>query len=445
MVRQSLIFMLVFLISLSEVNAQGSFEDDPINYGKQKTNDPIALLQRKLDAGTVKLEFSEEHGYLPSILKALDISTKSQALVFSRTSFQIRKIAPPNPRAIYFDDNTYIGWVQHGDVVEVSSVDPKQGTIFYAMEQEEVKSPKFVRLTGDCLVCHASSRTADVPGSLIRSVFANRGGNPVLGSKTYVVDHKRAFAQRWGGWYVTGTHGKQRHMGNVTVKNKRDLRTFDVEAGANITDLSKFFDVAPYLDKHSDIIALMILEHQGQMQNFITRANFETRKSVWYDKVMNEALERPKDYRSESTGRRINSAAEKLVKYMLFSEEAKLTEQVKGTSGFTEHFAKQGIRDSKGRSLRDFDMKTRMFKYPCSYLIYSKHFDALPKVMQEKVYGMLWDVLSNKNKDKAYAHLSCEDRQAILEILIETKKTLPKSWKEKFKKRTAIPEKKPAK
>jgi hypothetical protein len=439
------------LLGLPVASAADRFEQDPVNYGKQKTDDPIARLQKRINKGEVQLEFDKDHGYLPAVLKHLGISTKSQVLVFSKTSFQQPRISPFMPRSIYFNDANYIGDVQGGEVVEITSVDPQQGAIFYALEQNEVKKPKFVRMTDRCLQCHASSLTQGVPGHLVRSVFTDPKGFPVFRAGTFRTDHTSEFSKRWGGWYVSGTHGKQRHMGNVLIGDMEQPDQLDTDAGANKTDLSKLVNVEPYLTPHSDIVALMVMEHQSTMHNMITNANFEARYALHYAEAINKALERPMGYRSPSTMRRIHHAADRLLKYMLFSEEAKLTGVVKGTSGYAEHFSKTGPRDKKGRSLRDFDMTTRMFKYPCSYLVYSEAFDGLPDVTRRYIYARLWEILTGKkpphdpmtvasesdetqkriraDDPDPFAHLSKADRQAIFEILRDTKKGLPDYWK----------------
>jgi len=140
-------------------------------------------------------------------------------------------------------------------------------------------------------------------------------------------------------------------------------------------------------------------------------------------------LNRPADSISPSTAQRIKSPAEKLVKYLLFCEEAPLTEQVKGNSTYAAEFSSRGPRDSRGRSLRDFDLTRRMFKYPCSYEIYSDAFDQLPPLAKQHVYQRLREVLSGEDQSSDFAHLSPEDRRAIYEILLETKSDLPADWK----------------
>lgn len=407
---------------------QLQFENEPINYDTAAVHDRVAKLQRRLDEGQVTLRYDAEHGYLPAVLKQLRIPVSSQMLVFSKTSFQLRRISPQHPRAVYFSDDVYIGWVQEGEVVEVASVDPQQGAIFYTLSQQKSQTPRFVRDRGQCLTCHASSRTAGVPGLLVRSVFPDRRGHPMLGTRTYATDYRSPLSKRWGGWYVSGTHGAQRHMGNVLSTNRRRPEKIDVEAGANITDLSKRVDVSPYLSPHSDIVALMVLEHQSRVQDLITRANFEARIAVAYDQMMNEAFKRPASHRTESTGRRLKSVSEQLLDGLLFVDEYKLQAPIRGTSGFAREFSARGPRDSKGRSLRTLDLTRRLMKYPCSYLIYSAAFDGLPAAIKDRLYSRLLEVLTGEDHSKKFSHLTIADRTAILEILRETKQDLPDDW-----------------
>ena len=108
--------------------------------------------------------------------------------------------------------------------------------------------------------------------------------------------------------------------------------------------------------------------------------------------------------------------------------ETELTDAVRGTSSFSQEFTARGPQDQQGRSLRQFDLKTRVFRYPCSYLIYSDCFDALPEPVLERVYQRLWDVLTGEDEAEKFAHLSAADRTAILEILRDTKDGLPDYW-----------------
>lgn len=417
------------VLLVTAARADLPYEQEPIDYLKAPVHDPVARLQEKLDSGEAILQYDGERGYLPAVLEQLGISPASQTLVFSKTSFQRQRISPSKPRAVYFNDETYIGFVQKGEVLEVSTVDPQQGAIFYTLSQQTVEKPTFMRQTHDCLQCHSSSKTEEVPGHLVRSVYPDAGGQPVFSAGTFTTTHASPLRDRWGGWYVTGEHGQQTHMGNVTVTDRQRPENLDRSAGANRTRLEDLISTAPYLSPTSDIVALMVLEHQTKMHNLITAANYHARLALHYEAGLNKALNRPADSISPSTAQRIKSPAEKLVKYLLFCEESPLTEQVKGSSTYAAEFSSRGPRDSRGRSLRDFDLTRRMFKYPCSYEIYSEAFDQLPPLAKQHVYQRLREVLSGEDQSSDFAHLSPEDRRAIYEILLETKSGLPADWK----------------
>ena len=407
------------------------FDQPPIEYSTSTPNDCVTQLQARLESGEQKLEFQGKLGYLPSVLQALNIPIESQMLVFSQTSLQRQRISPRRPRAVYFNDDAYVGFCQSGEVLEVATADPKLGVVFYTIDQEQVEQPRFVRQTDNCLVCHSSSRTDSVPGLVVRSLFVDRSGQPILSEGSYSVDHRTPLEQRWGGWYVTGTHGAQVHLGNLVLADRKVPRPIENKEGQNVTDLSDRFRIDDYLSHHSDIAALMVLEHQCLVQNRITQAGFVTRQALYYEADMNRAFGEPEGNRLESTTRRIQSAGDALVDAMLMVDEAKLTSSVKGTSGFAEKFASAGLRDHQGRSLRDLDLNSRLFKYPCSYLIYSKSFSELPPAMKDYFWQRLWQVLSNHDESAKFAHLSAEDRKAIMEILRETVLDLPDFCKDR--------------
>jgi hypothetical protein len=127
----------------------------------------------------------------------------------------------------------------------------------------------------------------------------------------------------------------------------------------------------------------------------------------------------------ESSKKNLDRAVEQTVEYMLFVDEAPLSYPIKGVSTFTTTFPHRGPRDKQGRSLRDFDLNKRFFRYPLSYIIYSQMFEAMPAVARDRVYRRLLDVLSGRDTNPKFAHLSATDRQVILEILHETKPGLP--------------------
>jgi hypothetical protein len=422
------IVLATLALASGAAGAVDDFERPPISYSESTPANRVSELARRIEAGEFQLAFDGDRGYLESLLAALDVPVESQALVFSRTSLQRQRISPKRPRAVYFNDDVYVGFCQQGEVLEISVADPKLGTVFYTLDQKEAERPTFTRQTDNCLICHGSSRTGGVPGHVVRSVFADASGEPILSAGSTMVDHTTPFEKRWGGWYVTGTHGDQKHVGNLVVKLNADPHAIDNSPGQNVTDLESLVQTDAYLSPHSDIVALMVLEHQTLVHNRITQANFATLQALDYETMLNKALGEPEGKRLDSTTRRIASAGDDLVEAILCVDEAPLTETITGTSGYSEWFSRQGPRDSHGRSLRDLDLKTRMFRYPCSYLVYSESFDALPEAMHDYVWHRLREILSGKDRSERFAHLSAADRAAIREILRDTKAGLPADW-----------------
>ncbi|MBL8822932.1 MAG: hypothetical protein JNJ77_10125 [Planctomycetia bacterium] len=424
--RFSLSIVLLLLVALTLFASD--IEREPINYSKATPDNLISRLQEKLEAGKARLKYDPEHGYLKELLREFSIPLSSQVLVFSKTSLQRSHISPKTPRAIYFNDDIYLGYCMNGSVMEISVADSKLGTVFYTIDQEQQSKPVIKRQTDSCLVCHASSYNHGLPGHLVRSVYPDSTGEPLLASGSYRTDHTSAFAERWGGWYVSGTHGKQEHMGNQIFSKRKNESSGNQPASQNLNDLSRFFTASMYPSPHSDIVALMVLEHQTMVHNRITRALLETRMAQHYQDDLNKALQEKPGTVFDSTKRRIENLADELLKCMLLSDETKLTNPITGTTSFAKEFTENGPRDSKGRSLRDLDLQTRLFKYPCSYLIYSKSFDALPPAVLDVFYQKLFKVLTGKDQSPHFSQLSARDRQAILEILIQTKSSLPGYW-----------------
>jgi hypothetical protein len=380
-----------------------------IDYAGAPTADPVIELQRRLDRGEAVLESdASPTGYLRSLLDALRVPVESQVLVFSKTSFQASRIGPASPRAIYFNDTVSVGWVRGGPVLELVAQDPRQGAIFYTLEQDAEGAPRFER-NDTCVMCHASDATHNVPGMFVGSVYPGLDGTTMYGP-AYTTDHRSPFELRWGGWFVTGTHRATRHMGNAVATMPTDLAAMITPETVHVTSLEGRFDQTDYLSHDSDLVALMVLEHQAQMLNLITRVNWEAR--------MGDEAPRPLD-----------AAVAQLVDYLLFVDEAPLPGPVAGTTAFAANFALDGPRDGQGRSLRELQLEQRLLKYPCSYLIYSKPFEALPAEVKAAIYDRMWTVLSGEETGERYAVLSEADRTAVVEILRDTKPDLPDYWR----------------
>jgi hypothetical protein len=430
--RHILAFLFVSGFSFAELS--GSYvvplDHEAIQYTRLPLSDPITRLGERIARGEVRLAWDDEFGYLRGLLKELNIPVESQVLVFSKTSFQAPRIAPRTPRAIYFNDTVSVGIVRGGEVLEIASQDPKQGVIFYTLDLEKVDKPRFDR-RDTCLQCHASGGTLGVPGIVVRSVYPEPSGMPAFHAGTFISDHRSPLKERWGGWYVTGRHGSQTHMGNAVARDRDKPDQLETEGTQNVTDLKHKFDTGAYLTPWSDIVALLTLEHQTHMTNLITRVGYEARMAMHYQAGMNKAFGRPAGEMGESTQRRIDSAVEEMVRYMLFVDEIALTEPVRGANNYTDVFQKMGPRDSKGRSLRDFDLNKRLFRYPLSYMIYTEAFDQMPAEARDRIYRRLFDILTGKDQSKPYARLTEAERRAIYEILLETKQGLPGYWRSK--------------
>ena len=379
-----------------------------ISYSRTEGTDPVVALNRRLADGSASLTFDPTSGYLRSVLDALKVPVESQALVFSQTSFQAPLIHIDNPRALYFNDAVSVGWVRGGEVLEVAAHDPRQGVIFYTVDQEPAARPGFTR-NDNCLACHLSWETLGVPGLTVQSV------HPLPDEKSYVngytTVHGSLLEQRWGGWWVTGNHGGARHMGNIPVMPAEKGKAKLANPRQPITSVEGLFDLKGYPTPYSDVVAMMVLAHQTNMTNLITRIGWEARLA--------EASP------SEDARSRVREAAVDFVDYLLFVYEAPLVGPMQGSSGFAAMFAAQGPRDTQGRSLREFDLRRRLFRYPCSYMIYTEAFDAMPAAAREAVYSRMWEILSGREKHQRYTVLTAADRQAIIQILRDTKDNLP--------------------
>jgi hypothetical protein len=405
MTRRLFLAAAVWLVSIVAVAGQlrhpTLLRNHPaIRYDSTPSRDPIARLNERLERGEVRLERRGASGYLHSVLEALRVPIASQVLVFSKTSFQAPRIGPKNPRAIYFGDTLSVGWVRGGEVLEFVAQDSTQGAVFYTMSQTSDK-PLFER-NDACVSCHASEATHYVPGMFVGSVFPGVDGTTMYGP-AYTTDHRSPFQIRWGGWFVTGTHSADRHMGNTVATDPMDLGAMVTPQSVHVTSLEGRFDPTGYLSLHSDLVALLVLEHQAKMLNLITRVGWEARIG------------------EKESGRSLDQATAELVDYLLFIDEAPLPGPITGTTRFAQLFSAEGPRDSRARSLRDLNLTTRLLRYPCSYLIYSEPFDALPAHAKAAIYARMWEILSGADRDRRYAVLADVDRQAIVDILTETK------------------------
>ena len=407
----------------------GVLDEHPaIRYATEPTHDAMAQLRSALASGIASLTYDERGGYLRSVLSALDISGDSQVLVFSKTGIQRDATSPRNPRALYFNDHAVVGYIAGARYLEIAAHDPQQGVVFYTMDQfatggastpARVNGPDIARPT-NCVVCHVSSNTLEVPGLIARSMITARDGDvmPQLGS--YNVDHRTPLSQRWGGWFVTGhhdapPHSGAQHLGNATT-------TVHAASGATATSnevLIAWTNSDPaargYLSAESDISTLMLFDHQMRAMNLVTRLNWETRVAA-------------NDGELTFTRGPLRQLVEEMVDYLLFVGEVAPPARLTPRRTFAQQFVARGPHDRRGRSLRQLELERRLLRYPCSYMVYSAAFASLPVAAREAVYQRMGDILGGRIGDAKYSHLSAADRTAIVEILRETKTDLPESF-----------------
>jgi hypothetical protein len=384
--------------------------DDPaIQYTHAPLDDAAAQLAHDIEHGAGPLGVrAGALGVMPALLARLGVNVDSQMLVFSKTSIQAPRVSPDKPRAIYFSDDVTVAYVPGSPTIEITATDPVQGTVFYTMPAAAGGKPTLTR--GEtCLRCHQGPNTAGVPGIYVGSVVPGPSGAPLHDASAIITDHRTPFRDRWGGWYVTARRGEQIDRANATTLDPEDAESLVRESRQNLATLVGLFDPAPYPAATSDIVALMTFEHQTQMINLLTRVGWEARIA---------ARDGAANSHADSA---LSTDIDDLVAYMFFSGEAPLKGPVEGVSSFARTFTSRGPRDRRGRSLRDFDLRTRLFRYPLSYMIYSAAFDALPETARRQIYRRVQAVLSGADRSLAFAHIDSGARRTIQEILTDTK------------------------
>ncbi len=348
--------------------------------------------------------FDKDQGYLPAVLEMLGVPPESQMLVFSKTSLQRQPINPDNPRALYFSDTVYVGYIPGAPDLEVAAVDPVLGTVFYTVHQDKDEPVRF-RRSNDCLQCHASARSMGVPGFVLRSLDTDASGEIIPTTDTEHISHCTPFSERWGGWFVSNAPAAWAHRGNAPGEKPGTPES----ANARIKGLSSS---RQYPAEGSDTLALLVHDHQTHMHNYITRLHME-------------GLERISEY---GHVRYLDIQIRAFLRYMLFTEEAKFPAELDGSRLFKEAFQKNAKRDSKGRSLKDFNLTTRLFRYPCSFLIDSEAFRNLPQLVRDAVLSRLHNILTGRDSHPDFQNLDRDDAKAVFEILKETAPDLTAGW-----------------
>ena len=419
----STVIGMTLLVTASSALAQrpAEYELPPTYYSKTEPNNLITRLQERLDAGDLQIVGTHEKETLQRCLEVLGVSADTQVLVFSKTSLQRNRIHPTSPRALYFSDDTYVGWVP-GGVLEIAITDPQLALVFYRFDlRHSSRVPRFHR-DNSCLSCHAGPHTRQWPALMIRSVFPDATGEPMGRAGSFLTDHTSPLAERWGGWYVTGQHGDARHMGNVIAREDGHEISLDRETGANLSRLDARFPVGRYPRPDSDIVALMVLEHQITMHNLLAEGTLRVHRWLHYQRALQAEL--GETVTTEPTGtalRVVEGETRRILAGLLFRNEAPLpTGGVSGHPEFPVAFHANRRADTHGRSLKDLDLSTRLFTYRCSYLIHSEAFTRLPAALKSSVYRALHRGLTNNDPVAPFDHLPQAERRAIGEILTAT-------------------------
>jgi len=405
--------LCVIGLSMGRASAQagglflGSADDPAIQYATAAPRNLVDDLNRRLQEGSARLTFEGRSGYLRSALDALNLPTDSQMLVYSQGSLQGRLVGESNPRAVFFGDRMALAWVRDGELLEAAAHDERSGIVFYTLEQRPAERPVFKR-EFRCLGCHMTGETSGIPGLLMFSSRPDESGDRHMLIEP--IDHRTPYAQRFGGWFVTGPSAGLHHLGNrVAALGARS---------GDLPSVDGLFGADGYRAATSDVAALLVFSHQVRMTNLLTRASWEARAA-------------DPDLHPSSAGQiaaveaLMRGIASEVVDYMLFVDEPPLPAAVAGRSDFADRMSAAGPRDRRGRSLHQLDLTRRLMKYPCSYLIYSPAFDALPPLAKQPIYERMWTVLSGNADEPRYRPLARGDRQAIVEILKDTKTDLP--------------------
>jgi len=392
-----------------------AFKEAPHKYLEHVPQDRCTQMLKQLDSGEVKLDTTDDKAFLASILKALDIPVSSQLLVISATSLQSELINPRNPRALYFNEDTYLGYVPGGSI-EIISMDPEMGGVFYLFQRLRAGGPvPPVTRSERCFNCHAGNATRRVPGLIAESVLPMQNGASM---ETYRHDeqgHQIPLEKRFGGWHLTGGHHLKDHHANLMgiTLTPSGPETRPVEPG-------EMWDFARHLRPTSDILPHLVHEHQLGFENRVFHAAY----------VMRQLLAQGHGSLPMSAKTEFEALADGLARYILFAEEAKLPrEGIQGDADFIREFQRNKKPVAGGASLKDFDMQTRIFKYRCSYMLYTPSWQKLPQALRDRVYYKMAEGLRDQNPSPVYAHLPPNERLAIRAILKETLPGLPTWWR----------------
>jgi hypothetical protein len=382
------------------------------DYWNRPLNDPFTKIKDDLEKGRMNLDESSEKAFLESLLKALKIPVSSQMLVYSTTSLQLSLISPRTPRALYFNEEIYLGYVQGGRI-EIVSIDPDLGGIFYIFDIPQSGKRPVAERSRRCMNCHSDEDTHEIPGLVIKSVVPGPTGGSLESYRRAQTGHEIPLSDRFGGWHVTGAEGIGKHWGNLTGRfTPEGIVTTPLPPGER-------FDWSVFPVATSDLLAQLLHEHQVGFVNRVVQAQYRLRT----------ALKRGSGRLSEEDRSEVSRQVEELTRYLLFAQEAALPGQELQSDGrFKEEFLADRRLSSKGDSLKDLDLTTRIFRNRCSYMIYSPVFQNLPAGFKKRIYDRMGEALSASRNDPEFAYLRADEKARVRTILKETLPDLPADW-----------------
>jgi hypothetical protein len=390
-----------------------NFREAPHSYFEHRPQDRLARLHQDIAAGKASVDTSDEQTFLKTLMEALDVPVSSQILVFSATSLQSEIINPRNPRALYFNDDTYVGWVPGGRV-EVAAIDPEMGPMFYVYERFRPGQVPVPERSTRCFACHAGSATKYVPGLIAESVLVSMAGSSL---ETYRHDeqgHQIPLEKRFGGWLLTGAHNLSKHQGNAAGRSEAGkLTRFDASPGV-------FSDLGKHLLPSSDILPHLVHEHQMGFENRLFQATY----------LLRQRKHENSGRLSQEAEKELDALAAEFARYVLFADEAPLPSRgIQGDPAFIEDFQRNRRPSRSGDSLKDFDLRTRIFKFRCSFMLHTDSWTRAPEWWRDRVYFHMALGLRESGTPPELSHLPVSERLAIRSILKETMDNLPAWWR----------------
>jgi hypothetical protein len=257
--------------------------------------------------------------------------------------------------------------------------------------------------------CHAPHHLDNIPGLAIESVVPGPTGGGERAFRRQQSGHGVPLDLRFGGWLVTGTGPSfPQNWGNQIIEYRDGQPVQEPIAPGQLFDFNR------YPIQTSDVLPQLVQEHQIGFVNRALQAGYRTR----------ELLEGGP---SPENARLIDTMARSLVRYLLFADEAPLPRgSVPGDPAFKTAFLAERRPAANGAALKDFDLTTRLFRYRCSYEVYSPIFGGLPEPLKLAIYRLVDHVLGADPPDPEFAYLGDDERKTIRTILRETVADYPK-------------------